>query len=45
MYDQYLAFIALEPGLFSLGLPDVYLQLNDPGAVDTQIEARPQLYL
>ena len=38
MFDQFLAFIALEAGLFSLGLPDAYLQLNDPGAKDTQIE-------
>jgi hypothetical protein len=43
VFDQYLAFIALEAGLFSLGLPDAYLQLNDPGAKDTQIEVMPLL--
>jgi hypothetical protein len=40
VYDQYLSFIALEAGLFSLGLRDTYLQLNDPAARDTQISAR-----
>ena len=39
LFDQYLSFVALEPGLFSLGLPDTYLQLNDPTANDNQIEA------
>ena len=39
MFDQYLSFVALEAGLFSLSLPDSYLQLNDPAAQDTQIEA------
>ncbi len=38
IYDQYMSFIALEAGLFSLGIPDTYLQLNDPQAQDTQIE-------
>ena len=38
VFDQYLAFIALESGMFSLGLPNTYLQLNDPAARDTQIE-------
>ncbi|KAL3137459.1 hypothetical protein ABBQ38_004749 [Trebouxia sp. C0009 RCD-2024] len=38
VYDQYLSFVALEAGLFSLGLPDMYVQLNDPQAQDTQIE-------
>ena len=42
VYDQYLSFIALEAGLFSLGLPNTYLQLNDPAARDTQIAARPR---
>ena len=48
VYDQYLSFIALEPSLFSLGMPDAYLQLNDPQAQDTQIEvglATSQLHL
>ena len=40
VYDQYLSFIALEAGLFSLGLRDTYLQLNDPAAHDTQISVR-----
>ncbi|GIL46543.1 hypothetical protein Vafri_3525 [Volvox africanus] len=39
LYDQYLAFIALEPTLFSLGQPEAYLELNDPQARDYQIEA------
>jgi hypothetical protein len=38
VHDQYLSFIALEGRLFSLGLPDSYLQLNDPKAQDTQIQ-------
>lgn len=38
IYDQYMSFIALEAGLFSLGIPDTYLQLNDPQAQDTHIE-------
>ncbi len=40
VYDQYLSFIALEGRLFSLGLQDTYLQLNDPKARDTQIQVR-----
>lgn len=43
VYDQYLSFVALEAGLFSLGLPDMYVQLNDPQAQDTQIEVRHHL--
>ncbi len=39
VFDQYLSFVALEAGLFSLSMPDSYLQLNDPAAQDTQIEA------
>lgn len=39
VFDQYLAFIALESSVFSLGLPGCYLELNDPAAKDTQIEA------
>ena len=38
VHDQHLAYIALEAGLFSLGLPRTYLAVNDPGANDTQIE-------
>ena len=40
IYDQYMSFIALEAGLFSLGLPDTYIQLNNPQAQDSQIEVR-----
>lgn len=40
LHDQYLAFIALEPTIFSLGLPEAYVQLNDPSAQDSQIEVR-----
>jgi len=40
IYDEYLSFIALEPTMFSLGLPDCYLSLNDPQAKDAQIEVR-----
>lgn len=40
LYDEYLSFIALEPTFFSLGLPDCYLQLNDPSARDSQIEVQ-----
>lgn len=43
VYDQYVSFIALEPSLFSLGLPGSYVELNDPAARDTQIEVRMSL--
>ena len=36
--QQYLSFMSLENNLFSLGLPDTYVQLNDPTAQDQQIE-------
>ena len=39
VFDQYLSFIALEGRLFSLGLRETYLQLNDPRAQDTQVQA------
>ncbi|KAL4519913.1 hypothetical protein Ndes2526B_g01526 [Nannochloris sp. 'desiccata'] len=39
VYDQHSQFASLEQGLFTLGLPSTYLQLNDPGAQDTGIEA------
>jgi hypothetical protein len=32
VFDQYLAFAALESGLFSLAQPHSYLALNDPAA-------------
>jgi hypothetical protein len=44
VYDQYTAFVALEATLFSLGLPDAYLELNDPHARDYQIEVRTQAH-
>lgn len=39
VWDQYLSFIAMEQSLFSLGLPQTYVELNDPTAQDSQIEA------
>lgn len=39
VFDQYLSFTALERDLFSLGLPQTYLQLNDPTVGDAQVEA------
>ncbi|GFH10185.1 SEC1 family transport protein SLY1, partial [Haematococcus lacustris] len=42
VYDQYLSFVALEPTLFTLGLPNAYVELNDPAAKDSQIEAAVQ---
>ncbi|GAB4817085.1 hypothetical protein N2152v2_004131 [Parachlorella kessleri] len=39
VYDQYNRFVSLESGIFSLGLPQTYVQLNDPKAQDTEIEA------
>ena len=40
VHDQYLSFVALEAGLFSLGLPSSYLELNDPAAGESQIEVK-----
>ena len=37
--DQCLGFVTLEQRLFSLGLPRAFVQLNDPGANDKDIEA------
>ncbi|GAX85116.1 hypothetical protein CEUSTIGMA_g12536.t1 [Chlamydomonas eustigma] len=39
IFDQYLSFVALEANLFSLALPNAYVELNDPTATDYQIEA------
>lgn len=39
MFDQYLAFAALEAGVFSLAQPGSYLALNDPTLQDTQVPA------
>jgi hypothetical protein len=38
VFDQYLNFIALEKGMFSLSQPKSYVQLNDPTAKDTDVE-------
>ena len=38
MYDQYTNFVSLEPGLFSLNLPNSYRAYNDPNVADVQIE-------
>lgn len=38
VYDQYISFLSLDAGLFSLGLPNTYLELNDPSAQDFHIE-------
>ena len=38
VFDQHAQFVGLEGGVFSLGLPEAYLHLNDPAAQDTQIE-------
>lgn len=37
VYDQYLQYIALEPGLFSLGLPRTYAVLNNPSSTEDEI--------
>ncbi|KAM0911457.1 hypothetical protein ACQ4PT_013472 [Festuca glaucescens] len=37
--DQYLDFICLEDGLFSLAQPRAYVALNDPAAADADITA------
>ncbi|GJN20421.1 hypothetical protein PR202_gb07797 [Eleusine coracana subsp. coracana] len=37
--DQYLDFVCLEEGLFSLAQPRAYVALNDPAAADADITA------
>lgn len=37
VFDQYLSFIALEAGLFTLGLPESYMHLNDNRAAEADI--------
>ncbi|KAH3667966.1 hypothetical protein OGAPHI_001720 [Ogataea philodendri] len=37
VFDQYLDFIVTEPNLFSLDLPNVYSQFNNPKTTETQI--------
>lgn len=39
VYDQYLEFVTLENGMFSLAQPLSYVQLNDPAAQDPDVEA------
>lgn len=39
VYDQYLEFVTLEHGMFSLAQPLTYVQLNDPQAQDKDVEA------
>uniref|UniRef100_M4E6S9 SEC1 family transport protein SLY1 n=1 Tax=Brassica campestris TaxID=3711 RepID=M4E6S9_BRACM len=39
VYDQYLEFVTLEDNLFSLAQQNTYVQLNDPKAVEKDIEA------
>eukprot|EP00210_Caulerpa_lentillifera_P006140 g5867.t1 len=37
--DQYMSFLSLERGVFTLSLPSAYMQLNDPTAKDFEIES------
>ncbi|CAM6127509.1 unnamed protein product [Calypogeia fissa] len=37
VYDQYLEFVTLENGLFTLSQPLTYLQLNDPSAQEKDV--------
>eukprot|EP00850_Spirogloea_muscicola_P000287 SM000001S04689 [mRNA] locus=s1:1778855:1782556:+ [translate_table: standard] len=39
VYDQYLEFVTLEKGMFSLAQPQAYVHLNDPKALDKDVEA------
>jgi hypothetical protein len=39
VYDQYLEFVTLENGMFSLAQPLSYVQLNDPATQDQDVEA------
>ena len=39
VFDQHLAFIALESNLFTLSLPDSYVQLNDNTANESSVSA------
>ncbi|KAJ8492950.1 hypothetical protein OPV22_014671 [Ensete ventricosum] len=38
VYDQYLEFVSLENGFFSLAQPKTYVQINDPSAGEREIE-------
>jgi len=40
VFDEYLDFLTLERGMFSLGMPKTYVRLNDPSAQDTDVEVR-----
>lgn len=39
VFDQFLAFSAVEPQMFSLEHRNSYLTLNDPTSRDTDVEA------
>jgi hypothetical protein len=38
VFDQYLNYVTLEPNLFSLGMPETFLTLNDASSSDTLID-------
>ncbi|CAL9174534.1 unnamed protein product [Musa hybrid cultivar] len=38
VYDEYLEFVSLENGFFSLAQPKTYVQINDPSAGEREIE-------
>lgn len=40
VYDQYLDFIVTEPNLFSLDMPKVYSEINNPHTTEDQINTR-----
>lgn len=40
VFDEYLDFLTLERGMFSLGMLKTYVRLNDPSARDTDVEVR-----
>jgi sec1 family domain-containing protein 1 len=40
LWDEYACFTSLEPSLFSLGLRDAYVSLNDPSAKDSIVEVK-----
>jgi len=37
VYDQYLNFVSLEPGLFSLRLPEAFLTLNSRASLESEV--------
>jgi hypothetical protein len=38
VFDQFTRFVSLDDGMFSLGLPNTYFELNDPKSNDIIIE-------